>query len=319
MIKYIFGFVLITTFGILYEKYKQKFVPDEELGKISLIRQFLLNDTEHNGKPMLWIHTSRDINARNWKSFYSRNSDQLNQPYIISCVETIIKNCGDSFNICLINDDSFDKLLPSWEINLNKLGDPVKGHVRQLALSKIIYTYGGLLLPNSTIVLKDLKPVFDKALLKTTFFAVEGINKCSSADMIALFPMTNILGCKKKSPALKSYITFLERKIGTDYTDEGNFLGEDNKFLYQLYQNHQISLIGGSVFGIVDKKCQMVTLEKLMSNAFIKFDEQKIHAIFIPADEILKRTKYQWFVRLSQNQLRKCNNSIAKHLVVALG
>jgi hypothetical protein len=118
---------------------------------------------------------------------------------------------------------------------------------------------------------------------------------------------------------MKSYISFLERKIGTDYTEEGNFLGENNKFLYQLYQNHQISLVGGGVFGIVDKKCQMVTLEKLMSNAFIEFDKQKIHAIFIPADEILKRTKYQWFARLSQSQLRKCNNSIAKHLVVALG
>ena len=319
MIKYIFGFVLITAVGILYEKYKKKYVPDEELRKISLIRKFLLNDKEGEGKPMLWIHTTRDINARNWKSFNSRNSDQLNQPYIISCVETIIKKCGDSFNICLINDDSFDKLLPSWEINLNKLTDPVKNHVRQLALSKILYTYGGLLLPNSTIVMKDLKPIFDKALAKTTFFAVEGINKCSSADMIAMFPMTNILGCHKNSEPLKHYIGYLERKISSDYTDEGNFLGEDNKFLYRLYKNNKISLVGGAVFGIVDKHCKMVTIENLMSNAFIEFDKLKTHAIFIPSDEMLKMIPYQWFARLSQKQLRNCDNAIAKHLVVALG
>lgn len=317
MMKYILGFVLVTAVGILYEKYQQKFLPDEELRNVNLIKQFLLNDSNNLGKPVLWIHTENNVNARNWKSFYSRNTRQLNQPYIISCIETIIRNCGTSFNICLINDTSFRSLLGDWDINLDNLSGPVKKNARQLGLSKLLYSYGGLLLPNSTIVTKNLRSFFDRALQENDFFAVEGINKSSTADMINLLPMENILGCRKKSKAMNKYIFFLERKLKTDYTDEGNFLGGNNKFLYQLFKKKEITLIEGKVFGIIDKNCKTVTLDRLMSNEFIEFDNSKLHSIIIPSDELLTRTQYQWFVRLSQKQLRTCENNISKYLLIS--
>ena len=40
MIKYITTFVLLTVLGILYEKYKLKYHPDEELSKYDLINIF---------------------------------------------------------------------------------------------------------------------------------------------------------------------------------------------------------------------------------------------------------------------------------------
>jgi hypothetical protein len=318
MIKYIYGFILVTAIGIMYEKYRMKYYPDNELNKIGLITEFFLNDNNNNlGKPILWIHASRDVNARYWESFNSRNSDKLNQPFIISCVETIIKHCGKSFNICLIDDKSFNKLLPNWKIDLDRLADPVKKHVRQLALMKTLYNYGGMLLPNSTIVMKDLKPVYLKGIKDKSCFAVEGINKTSSADMLQLIPMTNIIGCKKKSPCMKDLIGFLERKISSDSTDEWNFLGETNKFLYKLYNENKLSIVSGKTFGIIDNQFNMVLIENLMSNSFIDFDKTKLHAIYIPSEEILSRTQYQWFARLSQQQLRDCDNMAAKYLLIA--
>ena len=58
------------------------------------------------GKPNIWIHIDYEKNSRNWKSFYSRNSRHLNQPYLHLTIKSIIRYCQDDFNICLINDDT---------------------------------------------------------------------------------------------------------------------------------------------------------------------------------------------------------------------
>ena len=127
MIRYISILIILTVLGVLYEKYKLKFMPDEELQKYDLIKKYLLNgDEDLGGKPILWIHSTHEINARNWPNFFSRNTTNLNQPYILSCLETIVKNCGESFNICLIDDSSFLKLLPKLGYSSKKVGQSNK-------------------------------------------------------------------------------------------------------------------------------------------------------------------------------------------------
>ena len=107
------AFILITTLGIFYDKYREKYDPDPEKLQFDLVQEHLL---ENNGdlnlikKPIMWIHIDYDKNSRHWGSFYSRTSNNLNQPYLNMCVETIIKHCGDSFNICLINGVSIFSL-----------------------------------------------------------------------------------------------------------------------------------------------------------------------------------------------------------------
>ena len=157
MFRYVSVIIILTVLGVLYEKYKLKFMPDEKLEKYDLIKKYLLNgDEDLGGKPILWIHTTHEVNARNWSSFYSRNTTKLNQPYILSCLETIVKSCGESFNICLIDDNSFSKLLPKWDIQVRKLSNPIRSHVRTLAMANLLHSYGGMQIPDSTIVLKDL-------------------------------------------------------------------------------------------------------------------------------------------------------------------
>ena len=130
-------FILLTAIGILYKRYEAKYFPDEELDKYNLVRKYLLNESESmTGKEILWIHTKHEINSRNWPSFGSRNSRKLIN-HTNLCVESIIRQCGNSFNVCLINDESIGKLLPEWSIQLCQLADPVKSHVRQLGLAKL--------------------------------------------------------------------------------------------------------------------------------------------------------------------------------------
>ena len=321
MLQYLYGFIILTAIGILYEKYKQKYIPDEKLKDHELIMKFLLNGDGGNlaKKPILWIYTERSVNSRWWPSFYSRNTTHLNQPYLISCVETIIKHCASSFNICLIDNDSFHRLLPGWNIHLDRLGDPVKEHFSLLALTKVLHRYGGMLVPNSTIVMKDLLPVYNSALQTKSCFAVEGINRAKSATYVELFPMTKFMGCRQNSPVMKQFVTFLERKTRNDYTDQFEFLGEANQWLYQARLRDQLVLINCKFFGMVDKHCKLVDVDRLMSSTFIEFDEKDLYGVYLPSKEILKRTSVQWFTRLSQLQLRQCDAVAAKYLLIAQG
>ena len=52
--------------------------------------------------------------ARNWDSG-SKVVGKLNQPYKDLCVESVIRQCGNSFNVCLINDRCW-KLLQGGSI-----------------------------------------------------------------------------------------------------------------------------------------------------------------------------------------------------------
>ena len=189
MFRYFTMFIFMTLLGYLYEKYRLKNDENEELAKYDAVKRFLLNEDDLlSSKPIMWIFNDYEVNARSWPSFFSRNTTHLNQPYIELCVQSIIKNCGDTFNICLIDDESFSKLIPDWDIDFNRLSNPVKKHMRLLALSRLLYYYGGLAIPNSTIVLKDLMPTFKENLKEHDAFTFEIVNRGSTSTYTSFFP-----------------------------------------------------------------------------------------------------------------------------------
>ena len=50
-----FDIYIITAIGILYKRYEAKYFPDEELDKYSLVRKYLLNESESmTGKEILY-------------------------------------------------------------------------------------------------------------------------------------------------------------------------------------------------------------------------------------------------------------------------
>lgn len=152
------------------------------------IKEYILNDSplQGNGRPILWVHTIYDINARNWKNTVFRNSSELNQAYLVATVQSIIDKCGDDFHICLIDDASFANLIPTWNetqtssISWNNVAkhpqdaasthvhdivatsDPVKSYLRELGMLQLLYFYGGIRVPNSFLCLKSLMPLYQK-------------------------------------------------------------------------------------------------------------------------------------------------------------
>jgi F0F1-type ATP synthase beta subunit len=59
-----------------------------------------------------------------------------------------------------------------------------------------------------------------------------------------------------------------------------------------------------------------VMIERLISNNFIDFINC-IYGIYIPADDVLNRLKYNWFARLSPEQVLESDTTIGKQLLIA--
>ena len=150
-------FVLVIL-GFIYRRFENKRLDEEYEDNYYAIRKYLLLDKKliSSKKPILWIHVPYEYNSRKWLSFGSRSSVDLNQPYLYLTIRSIIEKCDNSFTICIIDDKSFEKLLPEWNVNMSKISDPILTNMRKLALMKLLYSYGGMICPISFLCMKDL-------------------------------------------------------------------------------------------------------------------------------------------------------------------
>lgn len=311
---YLTSFLLLTLTGYLYDKYKSKIEKNEKLVHDDIVKQFLFNDTVlDKSKPIIWVHVSNEINARNWKSFGSRNNTDINQPYKYLTIKSIVNNGKNDFNICIINDYSFSKLLPKWSIDLKNLADPVKSKIRNLAICNLLYVYGGLLIPSSYLSLDNISNIYNIGMHNSSCFVVEGSNKSVSSKYFDIYPSHLFMGCKKKCPVMKELINYLEVLCSRDHTYESYFLGDINNKCNTLVSEGKMELINGKMIGIINKYNKPIIVEDLLGSLDIDYDEN-LQGILIPDTDILSRSKYQWFSRLSIKQVYEANTVISKYM-----
>ena len=60
---------------------------------------------------------------------------------------------------------------------MSNVAEPIKDYFRNLAMTHLIYIYGGMVVPNSLVCLKSLKPLYDECVLTKKPFVCEKINK----------------------------------------------------------------------------------------------------------------------------------------------
>jgi hypothetical protein len=303
---------VIMAVALLSSRYNDKV---ESANTNKHIHQYLLNDMTlgKNSKPILWIYIPYEINARNWVDFQSRNTRGLNQPYLYLTMQTIIKRCDDSFNICIFDDTAFERIIPGWQINIKLIADPLLAHVRQLAFAKLIYLYGGMMVPISFLCLKDLISVYERGTLKRNMFLCEKQNSNITSSAYNFYPDMYFMGAHKHNDVLEQLIHFMERQMSTDNTAQIDFLGDFNRWCNtRIYKDKTINLIDGKDIGIKTINNENVLIEHLLGEAPISF-AGGLSGIYIPSDVILKRNKYEWFARLSVKQVLETNAAIVKY------
>ena len=314
---YIYPILLLLIFRYLYNQYNLTDEEKENINNYKLVEKYLLNNSSlaQTKKPIIWLHMPYEKNARWWPSFSSRNTDDLNQPYQYLTMKSIIDKCGNDFNVCLIDDETFSNILPGWNIDLSIVADPIKTKIRQLGLARILYNYGGFLMPSSFLCFQNMAPLYHTLTDNNKMFVGEMLTRNDVSDKIDYFPDTKFMGCKKECPMMSKYINHLEIIASTDFTSESQFIGSIGRWCFEQLTNNEINMIPADLLGMKDSKGNQVILDVLMSNNFINLCD-KVQGLYIPADEILKRNAFQWFARLSARQALESDTMIGKYLLI---
>jgi len=317
-VKYIITLIILIAVGILYDKYKIKNKIDEDVDNYELIKKYLLNDSSlaNAKRPILWIHLDYAENARHWYSFGSRKTNDLNQPYLYLSIASIINHCGQSFNVVLIDDNTFSKIIPGWTYEIGRLPDPIKSHFRQLALSRILYNYGGMLVPSSFICMKNLIDLYNDGIQNVGMFVTEMVNRnVTSQYGVSNFYTTNyFMGCQKENKSMLKFIEQIQILLSQDYTDEVGFQAKIQSMCNKFVLEGQANLVRGCDIGTKTKRGEPVVIDDLLGNTHIKF-KKDLYGVYIPEREILKRTKFEWFARLSVPQVIESDTIVGKLLL----
>lgn len=281
--------------------YKYESICDDNY---TLVKKYLVRDVNiSKGKPIIWIYISSIPNSRKIKNFGDGTNTLINQEYLYLTMKSIINN-NPSFTICLIDNDSFNKLISGWEYNLNAIPSPILDNMIRLAMSKILYIYGGFIVPLSFLSFKDLLPLYEYGTQKGLFIC-ENINKSNSLGEYS--PDPTFMGCKQNDPSILDYSFYCETII-SDTSQEPAFLGLHSKW----FVDNNITLISGDKIGIKTNN-QMITVEKLFSTAPILLNDA--YGIYIPESEILQKHNYEWFSRLSKKEVLSGDTILQKYII----
>lgn len=318
---YVLFFTVIASFGVLYNRWEHKCLEKDIIIKNHNIKKYLLNrkvisDHDLFSKPFIWIHVDNELNSRSWESFNSRSSRELNKPYMVYTIKSIIKKCDKTFNICLVDDNSFEKLIDGWSIDFTKMDITMRNKVRTLAMCKLLHMYGGINVPPSFLCNNNLKDLYYKNVNSHGIFSCEKLDITSYNTQTRFLPDYNFIGCKRGNSHMLEFVKFLEISISNDYTSESNFVDSYNKYLSNMVNDGNMSLINGKMIGIKDTNDIIVSIDRLFDTTYIDFVDG-FYGIYIPDEMITKRTNYNWFLKINLNDLLKSDMIISKNLLIS--
>ena len=302
---------------VIYEKFSRH---DRRLSESKFYKQFLVgkSDTQNVDveKPMLWIHVTHDQNARWWKSFYSRNSEFLNQPYLfLTMNSTITKNAPD-FNVAVIDDDSFSALIPGWTHDLTKVSDSVRSHIRLVALTKLLSLYGGMLVPPGFACGRPLIQLYREGITGADMFVCENHAESVIADSNVFFPSVKFMGCATKSQSMMKLNDYIVKTVAASHTDEIEFTGKINMFCHKMVLGREANVISGKSTGVRKEDGSAVSIEDLFGTSNVAL-HSGTYGLWIPHEKILSRVKYGYFPRMSSDQVMKSGEFVSRAVTAA--
>jgi len=313
-------FFILIVLGLLYRRFEDKRMREENKDNYNAIQDYLLDDITlgKSKKPILWIHVPYEYNSRKWLSFGSRSSFELNQPYLYLTVRSIIKHCENSFTICIFDDNTFSKLIPGWNIDMNRLSDPIISNMRILGMMKLLYIYGGMICPISFLCMKNLLELYSKGTRGNKMFICETIDRNSTSSNLNFYPSISFCGAPKECEIVAEFCNYIQIVSSHDHTTESKFLGQFDRWCMKKVSENKINLIDGMEIGTKTINDKQIILDDLMSNNYLDL-YKGTNGILIPSNDLLNRLKFAWFVRMSQRQVLESDTIIGNYLLLSVG
>jgi len=309
--------IFIIIICLIYKNYEKNNNFNKET---ILLNEYFLNENVNMtnvNKPILFVHIDYEYNSRNWVSFGSRSSCELNIPFLYFTLKSIIQHCNSSFHICIINDSSFKKIIPNWNINLNEVAEPMKSYIRQLGIIKLLNIYGGINVPISFLCFKNLIDLYENNINNISqVFVCETLDKNITSTYHDFYPNINFIGSVKENQCLKELIQFMEINISQDMTYQPQFLGVFDRWLNDKVENNEIKLVDGSFIGVKNINGNKILIDNLMNDEYLNLSDDT-YGLYIPLKELLIRRKYEYYLRMNKIQILKSNCILSKYILTA--
>ena len=290
-----------------------------------MIEQYLISSSPSplakNNKPFIWIHLQNDnitiseTNARQWLNFYSRNTQNFNQPYQLLTIKSIIEHNSNDFNVCIIDDASFKKIIPDWNIDILNMANPLKTHIRTLAMSILLNIYGGLIVPSSFICLKPFKNIYYENIKNDGLFVGEFLNNSTfeqSQIKEITIPNCYFMGSDSNNKNLNMFINYQQCLYSKDFTIQSDFKGKISNWFIE--NSDKVKIIDGKIIGTKMSNNNAILVDNLVSNNPISLSEKCV-GVYVPWDNLLNRVNLSWFVYLCEEDVMKSNTNIAYLLI----
>lgn len=305
MDKYLIYYVLIPCFLIAITLVLRTTIKEnKDIIEYEILKQHLLHKSTivKVKKPIMWIPIPFHMNSRKWEDFGSRNTMELNLDLLYLTTKSIIEKCGESFHIVLIDNESYSKLIPGWNVDLNMIPSPLKEQYVFLAQMKLLSIYGGMLIPPSFVCTSDLYEIFyDKCIFRKTI---------SYANLPDGMPSISFVCSHKDNPNMDSIVSDLEQLVSANTTNEIWF----SKSINNLFQSNQhTEKLSGSYIGTQTSSGKNVVIDELFQTQLLDFGLNNF-GLYLPLQLLMKRTHYNYIIYLSVEELKNMNNFMGSYL-----
>ena len=315
MLNYILYFILITSVGILIDKYRKKQAVHKQVEYNTLVEKYLVNDetevVNNPKKTIVWIYIPKARNARNWINFGSRNN-YSNPPIMYITLTSIILKAQRNCKVCIVDDTSLSKLLKGWDIKLDTLDCFSKSKIANLAMMKVLYKYGGILVPPTYLAMNDIDVLYKNGVQQTDMFVVETLD--DTKEYLTLNHM--FVGCKAKSSTMKDIIGRLEQTAHDTALDD---VFNEDSVLYSYIQDRTVTVVHGSNIGNIDSNGDLLSFDRLLSDEDICMDDNILHGIYIPYKKLLSRDKYRWILYMTYDDLLQTDTFLTRCMLLTVG
>ena len=256
-----------------------------------------------NLKPKLWIYLETKYNSRKWHSFYSQSNQDHVPDYLNLCLDTIKNKCEDTFDIHLVSTKNYKKYLPNLKINQKSNLD----YNKDLIAANLLNKYGGIWLPASTLVLKDISQLYRKVVQDNLYFSGFSCDddeyRCNEGSNYLLNQSVYI--SNKNTPVTQEWVNQLE-KINNTHLSDYSFLKTGQKMLSKILNKWtgKVEILPASVNGTRDCIMKNISADNLLSNNVTSLlDHDSTLMVTFNRDIIDNNTKYNWFTRASKKQI----------------
>jgi len=259
-------------------------------------------------KPVIWIYlNSSDVNSRSWADFMARSNRVMNLPFLNLCYETVVKQNSDIYRVEVIAGLSdLAVRLGGWNAMPVPLQNP-EAVVREPELNwiraTILAKFGGLWLSPASISIAPFGPLSKKHI---TFFGVDTVPAYRTSDTL---PALNAIWAPVPNHPMwvawaRTTAARLERRSGGS-----EFRHDEKSDLADALRkyNNEITYIAAAEVSRKGASLKRIELEDLLAagtEGALPFTISR-GAVYVPIPypEILERTAFEWFLRMSEEQI----------------